>query len=46
MVPFAIYPCTHNSSQSLMVIQSPNMFIYMCRVQVPAEWMGKVVPAY
>lgn len=45
MFLFAIYPWTRKS-QSLMVIQSLNMFIYICRAQVPAEWMGKVVPAY
>lgn len=45
MFLFAIHPCTHKS-RSLMVIQSLNMFIYICLVQVPAEWMGKVVPAY
>lgn len=45
MFPFVIHPCTHKS-WSLMVIQSLNMFISICRAQVPAEWMGKVVPAY
>lgn len=45
MFLFAIHPCTRKS-QSLMAIQSLNMFIYICPAQVPAEWMGKVVPAY